>query len=196
MADLVVPALGESITEAVVSSWLKQVGDAVAADEPVAELETDKITVQLPSPVAGVLAEQKVAVGATVRVGDVIGAVDAAAARAQPPVQAARSTAPASAVAIPVTAQAPAAVSPQVAASAAPAVVSVSASPVPASKPSNGDGLDKSALLRLTPSQRATAREAGSMPQRASAPAGGAAPGAAPSGPSIDDRLAHVDPRD
>jgi len=82
MADLVVPALGESITEAVVSSWLKQVGDAVAADETVAELETDKITVQLPSPVAGVLAEQKVAVGATVRVGDVIGAVEAGAAGA------------------------------------------------------------------------------------------------------------------
>ncbi|HEX7839229.1 MAG TPA: biotin/lipoyl-containing protein, partial [Kofleriaceae bacterium] len=76
MTDLVVPALGESITEAVVSVWLKQVGDTVAADEPVAELETDKITVQLPSPVAGVLAEQKVPVGATVRVGDVIGAVD------------------------------------------------------------------------------------------------------------------------
>ncbi|HEY6179533.1 MAG TPA: biotin/lipoyl-containing protein, partial [Kofleriaceae bacterium] len=91
MADLVVPALGESITEAVVSSWLKQVGDAVAADEPVAELETDKITVQLPSPVAGVLAEQKVAVGATVRVGDVIGAVEAGAARAQPPAQTAAS---------------------------------------------------------------------------------------------------------
>src|SRR5512143_3488854 len=77
MADLVVPPLGESITEAVVSVWLKQVGDTVAADEPVAELETDKITVQLPSPVAGVLAEQKVAVGATVKVGDVIGAVEA-----------------------------------------------------------------------------------------------------------------------
>ena len=59
MSDLVVPPLGESITEAVVSVWLKQVGDAVAADEPVAELETDKITVQLPSPSAGVLAEQK-----------------------------------------------------------------------------------------------------------------------------------------
>src|SRR5262249_4331985 len=103
MADLVVPALGESITEAVVSSWLKQVGDAVAADEPVAELETDKITVQLPSPGAGVLAAQKVAVGATVRVGDVIGAVEAGAARAQPPAQAAAS-APAAPPASPVAA--------------------------------------------------------------------------------------------
>src|SRR5207248_8356603 len=77
MADLVVPQLGESISEAVVAKWLKQVGEPVAADEPVAELETDKITVQLPSPVAGALAEQRFAVGATVKVGDVIGQVDA-----------------------------------------------------------------------------------------------------------------------
>ena len=48
MADLVVPQLGESISEAVVSRWLKNVGDAVTVDEPIAELETDKITVQLP----------------------------------------------------------------------------------------------------------------------------------------------------
>src|SRR5438067_7494735 len=77
MADLVVPQLGESITEAVVARWLKQVGEAVAADEPVAELETDKVTVQLPSPAAGVMGEQKAAVGATVHVGDVIGSVKA-----------------------------------------------------------------------------------------------------------------------
>src|SRR5215510_3274265 len=76
MADLIVPQLGESISEAVVAKWLKQVGDPVAADEPVVDLETDKITVQLPSPVAGALAEQRFAVGATVKVGDVIGQVD------------------------------------------------------------------------------------------------------------------------
>src|SRR6478736_3069984 len=76
MADLVVPQLGESITEAVIARWLKQAGDAVAVDEPVAELETDKITVQLPSPVAGAMGEQRAAVGATVKVGDVIGTVD------------------------------------------------------------------------------------------------------------------------
>src|SRR5262249_55408916 len=154
-ADLVVPALGESITEAVVSSWLKQVGDAVAADEPVAELETDKVTVQLPSPVAGVLAEHKVAVGATVRVGDVIGAVDASAARAG------ASKPVASPMAIPVTVQAAAAGAPVAAASVAP-VAAMASAPIlataPASKASNGDGLDKSALLRLTPSQRAVAR--------------------------------------
>src|SRR4051812_13481026 len=80
MADLVVPQLGESISEAVVARWLKEIGESVAADEPVAELETDKITVQLPSPVAGALSEQRFAVGATVKVGDVIGAVNAGAA--------------------------------------------------------------------------------------------------------------------
>src|SRR5687768_13963301 len=77
MADLVVPQLGESITEAVISRWLKEVGDAVAVDEPIAELETDKITVQLPSPVAGALSDVKAKVGATVRVGQVIGSVEA-----------------------------------------------------------------------------------------------------------------------
>src|SRR6476660_10441023 len=77
MADLVVPQLGESISEAVVAKWLKQVGDSVADGEPIAELETDKITVQLPSPVSGALAEQRAAEGATVKVGDIIGAVDA-----------------------------------------------------------------------------------------------------------------------
>src|ERR1700690_919208 len=75
MADLVVPQLGESISEAVVSKWLKNIGDAVTVDEPIAELETDKITVQLPSPVAGALGEQRAAVGATAKVGQVTGEV-------------------------------------------------------------------------------------------------------------------------
>src|SRR5688500_4347261 len=76
MADLVVPALGESITEAVIARWLKNVGDNAAVDEPLVDLETDKITVQLPAPVAGVLAEQRFTAGQTVKVGDVIGRVD------------------------------------------------------------------------------------------------------------------------
>src|ERR1700761_4088474 len=98
MADLVVPQLGESISEAVVGKWLKNVGDSVAADEPVAELETDKVTVQLPSPVAGALTEQRAQTGATVKVGDVIGAVQAGAAgkpaRAPAPAAAKPATAP------------------------------------------------------------------------------------------------------
>ncbi len=73
--ELKIPQLGESISEAVIGKWLKQVGEAVAADEPVADLETDKVSVQLPAPTAGVLTEQRFAVGDTVKVGDVIGAI-------------------------------------------------------------------------------------------------------------------------
>ncbi|MEM9490741.1 MAG: biotin/lipoyl-containing protein, partial [Myxococcota bacterium] len=67
---LIVPELGESITEAVIGRWLVEVGQAVTSDQPVVDLETDKITVQLPAPAAGVLTEQSVAEGDTVRVGE------------------------------------------------------------------------------------------------------------------------------
>jgi 2-oxoglutarate dehydrogenase E2 component (dihydrolipoamide succinyltransferase) len=69
MATINVPSLGESISEAIVSRWIKQPGDRVAKDEPVVELETDKVTVEVPSSQAGVLGKQLVAVGATVAVG-------------------------------------------------------------------------------------------------------------------------------
>src|SRR5882672_5259389 len=128
MADLVVPQLGESITEAVIARWLKQVGDAVAADEPVAELETDKITVQLPSPAAGALAEQKVREGATVKVGDVIGSVEAGAAGKAKPAAAQ----PQAAAAAPRAAATPAGA----AQAAAPrATAQASAAAAPAAKP-------------------------------------------------------------
>jgi 2-oxoglutarate dehydrogenase E2 component (dihydrolipoamide succinyltransferase) len=74
--ELKVPSLGESITEAIVGRWLKNVGDHVEVDEPVLDLETDKITVQLPAPKAGALLAQKAAEGDTVRVGDVVGEID------------------------------------------------------------------------------------------------------------------------
>jgi 2-oxoglutarate dehydrogenase E2 component (dihydrolipoamide succinyltransferase) len=203
MADLVVPALGESITEAVVSVWLKQVGDAVATDEPVAELETDKVTVQLPSPVAGVLAAQVVPVGATVRVGDVIGSVQPGAAKADvkpaakpaAPAQPAVAVGPAP-VAAAAAAPAPAAAAPVVRPAAAPpsaAPAQAVASAAAPARSGNGDGLDKAALMKLTPSQRAAAREIGTIPHHAPvAPP----PAAAPAGPSAEERLAQVDPRD
>src|SRR5664279_505538 len=186
MADLVVPQLGESISEAVVSKWLKNVGDAVTVDEPIAELETDKITVQLPSPVAGALSEQRFAVGATVKVGDVIGAVEAGKqgksaappAKAVPPprevVQA--QPAPPPVAAVPVTPTAPPAPPP-------PPVLAA------ATPKTNGksDAINRDALLKLTPSQRLTARATGNLP----------APGVAvQSGPSAEDRLGQLDPRD
>ena len=70
--DVIVPALGESITEASVGQWLKQPGEAVAADEAIVALETDKVAVEVPSPVAGVMGEQLFQTGDTVTVGALI----------------------------------------------------------------------------------------------------------------------------
>ncbi|WP_298812820.1 2-oxoglutarate dehydrogenase complex dihydrolipoyllysine-residue succinyltransferase [uncultured Sphingomonas sp.] len=75
--EVLVPTLGESITEATVGEWLKQPGDKVAADEPIASLETDKVSVEVPSPVAGVMGEHAVKVGDTVEVGALLATVDA-----------------------------------------------------------------------------------------------------------------------
>jgi 2-oxoglutarate dehydrogenase E2 component (dihydrolipoamide succinyltransferase) len=74
--DVEVPALGESITEGTLAEWLKKPGEAVAADEPIASLETDKVSVEVPSPVAGVLTEQLVEAGQEVAVGAVIARID------------------------------------------------------------------------------------------------------------------------
>ncbi len=208
MADVVVPQLGESITEAVVAKWLKNVGDAVAADEPLAELETDKITVQLPSPSAGSLTAQTVQPGATVKVGQVIGSVDPSKAGVTPP---AATPVAVSAAAPPAAAAAPPAKPADDRASgskppAAPAPASGAPDAAATSKTANGHtagraadvpgstpGLAKDALLKLTPSQRATAREHGSLPEQAQATASPSRPA---TGPSVDDRLAAVDPRD
>src|SRR5690349_5674510 len=73
--EIKVPSLGESITEATVSKWLKRPGEAVALDEPVAELETDKVTLEVPAPAAGTLAEILAQEGANVPVGAVLGRI-------------------------------------------------------------------------------------------------------------------------
>jgi 2-oxoglutarate dehydrogenase E2 component (dihydrolipoamide succinyltransferase) len=78
-SEVKVPTLGESITEATLGAWLKQPGDAVAADEPIASLETDKVAVEVNAPSAGVLAEQLVKEGDTVEVGAVIARIEAGA---------------------------------------------------------------------------------------------------------------------
>jgi 2-oxoglutarate dehydrogenase E2 component (dihydrolipoamide succinyltransferase) len=83
--DVKVPALGESITEGTLAQWLKKPGEAVAADEPIASLETDKVSVEVPSPVAGTLSEQLVAEGETVEVGAVIARIGEAGAVAAAP---------------------------------------------------------------------------------------------------------------
>jgi 2-oxoglutarate dehydrogenase E2 component (dihydrolipoamide succinyltransferase) len=74
--DVKVPALGESITEGTLAQWLKKAGESVAADEPIASLETDKVTVEVPSPAAGVLTETLVSEGESVEVGAVIARID------------------------------------------------------------------------------------------------------------------------
>jgi len=194
MADLVVPQLGESISEAVIARWLKQVGESVSIDEPIAELETDKITVQLPSPVAGALTEQRAQVGATVKVGEVIGAVDAGAAGTKPaPAKAAESAPAKAAAAAPATAPATAParpIEPPNQPTGRQPVVGAAPQPQKSQQPNNGQPLDKDALLKLTPSERARAREVGSIPK--AAPSGPAAA----SGPDEAARLARVDPRD
>ena len=73
--EIKVPSLGESVTEATVGKWFKKAGDAIKIDEPLCELETDKVTVEVPAPVAGILAEIKVQEGETVAAGGVLGAI-------------------------------------------------------------------------------------------------------------------------
>ncbi len=80
-----VPALGESVTEATIGKWFKQVGDAVKADEPMVELETDKVTVEVPAPASGRLASIAVEPGTTVNVGALLGAIEEGAAGAVAP---------------------------------------------------------------------------------------------------------------
>ena len=72
---IVVPALGESITEATVSKWLKNKGDLVDVDEPIVELETDKVNLEVPSPVTGQLMEINSKDGSIVKVGEILGSV-------------------------------------------------------------------------------------------------------------------------
>ncbi len=85
MTDIRVPTLGESVTEATVGKWFKQPGEAVAVDEPLVELETDKVTLEVPAPAAGVLGEIAVKDGETVAVGALLGQItDGAAAKAAP----------------------------------------------------------------------------------------------------------------
>ena len=80
-ADIKVPTLGESVTSATIARWIKKAGETVAADEPVVELETDKVTVEVNAPEAGVIAEIIADEGAEVEVGALLGRIDAAGAK-------------------------------------------------------------------------------------------------------------------
>ena len=83
--EIKVPALGESVAEATIGRWFKKAGDTVKMDEPLVELETDKVTIEVPSPAGGVLGNINVQSGQTVKVGAVLGAIDSVdAAKAMP----------------------------------------------------------------------------------------------------------------
>src|SRR5271163_162981 len=75
MTEIRVPTLGESVTEATIGRWFKKAGDAVAVDEPLVELETDKVTIEVPAPSAGVLGEISAKDGETVAVGALLGQI-------------------------------------------------------------------------------------------------------------------------
>ena len=74
--EIKVPSLGESVTSATVARWMKQPGEAVTADEPLVELETDKVTVEVNAPASGVLSEVAASEGQEVEVGGLLGTVD------------------------------------------------------------------------------------------------------------------------
>ncbi len=82
--QIVVPALGESVTEATVSKWMKKVGDAVKADEPLLELETDKVTQEVYAPSAGTLGAINADTGAVVPIGAILGVISEGGAAAAP----------------------------------------------------------------------------------------------------------------
>ncbi|MBB3354810.1 dihydrolipoyllysine-residue succinyltransferase [Rhizobium sp. L9] len=93
--EIRVPTLGESVSEATVGTWFKKVGDAIKADEPILELETDKVTIEVPAPVSGTLSEIVAAAGETVGLGALLGQISAGAGAAAAPAAAAPAAAPA-----------------------------------------------------------------------------------------------------
>lgn len=108
--EIRVPTLGESVSEATVGTWFKKVGDAIKADEPILELETDKVTIEVPAPAAGTLSEIVAQAGETVGLGALLGQIaEGAGAAAAAPVAAEKKPEPAAATAAPAAAAQPAA---------------------------------------------------------------------------------------
>ena len=110
--EIRVPVLGESITEATVGKWFKQAGDGVTADEPLVELETDKVTVEVPAPASGVLSAIMVKTGDTVAVGGMLGAISEGDGTAKPAPVKAETVVPQQSVPPPVLQPAPAPLKP------------------------------------------------------------------------------------
>ncbi len=167
MSEVLLPALGESVTEGTVTRWLKKVGDSVAIDEPLVEVSTDKVDTEIPSPVAGIVQQILVAEDETVAVGAVLAIVGEGAAA---PTEAATPAAPAEAPAAPVyeapapvaapptpaapVYEAPAPIAAPVVAPAVPAPVAAPVAPVAAAAPASDAGY-------VTPLVRKLANESG-----------------------------------
>ncbi|MES2750171.1 MAG: 2-oxoglutarate dehydrogenase complex dihydrolipoyllysine-residue succinyltransferase [Pseudomonadota bacterium] len=189
MAEIRVPTLGESVTEATIGRWFKKAGDAVAVDEPLVELETDKVTIEVPAPFAGTLGEIVAKDGETVAVGALLGQITegAGGAKAAPAPGKAAEPAPAKAApaaAAPATAApAPAQKSPPADAPQAPSVRKISAesgvdaSTVPGSgkdgRVTKGDML--AAIEKAASSPTSVNQPAAAIQVRASSPADDAA---------------------
>ncbi len=187
MTEIRVPTLGESVTEATIGKWFKKPGEAVAVDEPLVELETDKVTIEVPAPAAGVLSEIAAKNGETVAVGALLGAISPGTGAAAPPAETAKApppppvAAPAGA-APPVAAPAP----PKVAAADAPLAPSVrriadESGVEPASVPGTGKdgrvtkGDMLAAIERAAMTPMPVAQPAAAMQVRAPSPADDAA---------------------
>jgi len=179
--EIKVPTLGESVTEATVAKWFKKPGDAVAADEPLVELETDKVTVEVNAPAAGALASIAVNEGTDVAVGALLGTIDEGAAGAEPPPAPEPEATPEPSPA-PSPAPAPAPVASPAPAPAAPVAPAKPLSPA-VRKLVDDNNLDATRIAgtgkdgRITKGDVLAAIEAGTATKQASPPA---APAAAP----------------
>ncbi|MGE4279856.1 MAG: 2-oxoglutarate dehydrogenase complex dihydrolipoyllysine-residue succinyltransferase [Magnetospirillum sp.] len=166
--QITVPTLGESVTEATIAKWFKNVGDAVKADEPIVELETDKVTVEVPAPAAGVLTEIVAAAGATVEVGAVLGSIGAGSGAAAAPAAKPAAAAPAAAPA-PVAAPAPAPAAAPTGAPAFPAAAKLAAdmgvNPVAIAGSGKGGRVTKGDVLAAAAAPAAAAPKAPSGPR-------------------------------
>jgi 2-oxoglutarate dehydrogenase E2 component (dihydrolipoamide succinyltransferase) len=138
--EIRVPTLGESVTEATVGQWLKKVGDVVKADEPLVELETDKVTLEVPAPSAGVIASIEAKDGSTVGIGALLGSINADAAAVAKAASTAKAAAPA-----PAKAEAP----------------KPAAAPAPAAQPAQANGASPAAKKILAEKNVAPAAVAG-----------------------------------
>ena len=166
MAEITLPQLGETVTEGTITRWFKKIGDTVAADEPLFEVSTDKVDTEVPSPIAGVLTEIRVAEGDTVAVGTVIAVVGDASAAPAPTAAAPAAVAPGSAAETLASAKVPEPAAPVAAAPVAPApepetrTSAKVSEPVPAHGASNASAASSAGIV-LSPVVRKLIAENG-----------------------------------